>query len=551
MNWQRFLTFWRAPELDTDAPTPPPNLIPTEEELKDWASSGWVEYQAWLFHHCLISQNAWQQQRDIAHIWHAPPTITLVTPVYNTTPAHLLACIYAVQTQSYPFWEWCLVDDGSTHSETKACLTALLDQDPRIKIHFAEQNQGICAATNHALSIATSDYVGFLDHDDRLAPNALFEVAQCLYNAPHTDIIYSDRDMLSPQGLRFMHLFKPDWSPETLLSGNYLFHLLVYRRTLLTQLGGVRSGFEGSQDYDLILRAAEMAPCVAHIPAVLYHWRQHSGSVALEHEVKAYAYQAGIRALEESLERRGVLAQVSENPALWRGNYRLHFTLPATYRHIELRLNPQVSYAAQLNQALLNAPDCDALVVLAPDCHALDAASVGELLGWLQLPTVALATGKVLDSSGQLLHAGLVQRRDGVPLTIYAGYPENTAGYMAVTAIARNVSTPHPACFALKRQMWQTLGGFNGAYHSEYAVLDLALRALQQGQRCVYTPFARFQATDWPSPTNWSLVERCRFVAQWRAWLNQGDPYYNPHLTLDLVDMGLDLNWTPHSTITL
>ncbi len=527
---------------------------PTETDLKRWASSEWIEYQAWLFHHSFISLQEWRHLRRIVKKWHKPPVISLLTPVYNTEPTWLRDCIYSVQTQVYPHWELCLVDDGSTREDTRVLLAEYSERDPRIKVVFSAQNQGICGATNQALALATGEYAGFLDHDDRLAPDALFYVAEALRDNPAIDIVYTDRDMLSPHNMRFMHLCKPDWSPETLLSGNYLFHLLVYRRSLLQSLGGVRVGFEGSQDYDLILRAAEQQPVVHHIRRVLYHWRQHPQSVALAHNAKEYAYLAGVRALQESLDRRGIQATVSENTALWRGNYRVHLPVLATEQYQLVWLEAEQDWTAQINHACETAAESVQYLVFilqgvaepSPEC-------LQELLGWLQMPNIGLVTGQIIDEAEQIKHAGLVQRQGEAPLAVYQDQPVATFGYMAVTAIVRNVSAPHPALFAMSRTLWQQLGGLNTQYQRGYGVLDFALQALQQDWRTVYTPFAQTVAQHWLETEQFWPPSECEsFNARWHTWLQQGDPYYNPYLTLNLVDMGLDLQWpTPTSVIEL
>jgi len=535
---KHLLTFWQK-----SFGKPLDNLPidkPTEAELKRWACSDWIEYQAWLFHHGFLTLHDWQQLRDKALSWQERPLISVITPVFNTLPLYLQDCIYSVQTQAYPDWEMCLVDDGSDNADTIDCLQTQVAQDARLHLHRFPNNQGICHATNQALAMARGEYIAFLDHDDRLAPDALYQVVETLRNHPDTDIIYSDRDTLSPTGFRFMHLFKPDWSPETLLSGNYLFHLMVYRRALLEKLGGVRVSREGSQDYDLILRAAEKKPQVQHIPKVLYHWRQHEQSVAMEHNVKEYAYIAGLQALIDALKRRGLSANVSENKALWRGHYRIHFNPPPADTYHVLQLSTLQDYATQINHAFERNTENDYLVILGPSVQTVDDDALTELVSWLQIPEVGMVTGKVLDTKGNLLHAGLVQRPHGVPLAVYAGYPENTPGYMAFTAIVRNVSTPHPACCVLERDLWQRLEGLNSDYKGPHALLDFALRALTTGTRIVYTPFARFTASDWQRPETWDETDLQRFVEQWITWLKQGDPYYNPYLTLELVDMGLN-----------
>lgn len=538
--WHRLSRFWRKPFTD----------FPEEIELKRWAWSAWVEYQAWLFHNSFITLHEWQQQRQEVSRWSYRPLISIVTPVYNTQPAHLTECLRSVQTQTYPYWEHCLVDDGSHKLETLRCLDSLLASDPRVHLQRLERNQGICFATNQAIAMARGEYLAFLDHDDRLAPDALYHIVNILRKYRETDFIYSDRDLISPENFRFMHLLKPGWSPENLLASNYTCHLTVYRRSLIQKIGGIHEDFEGSQDHDLVLRVAELNPVVQRIPRVLYHWRQHEQSVAMRHNAKEYAYQAAQQAIRAALKRRGLSGTVSEMTSLWRGNYRVQLTpLPVEQYHV-LRLETLTDYAQQVNQAFTTYTSIEALVILGPGVQPITEEAIPELVSWLHIPEVGMVTGKVLDEQQRLYHAGLVQRTNGIPLAIYAGHPENTPGYMATTAIVRNVSTPHPACCVLKRTVWQKLGGLDVNYTDAYALLDFALQALTQHIRVVYTAFARFEATEWTSPESWSSSDRQRFVAQWQNWLAQGDPYYHPSLTLELADMGLNMDWARFYTVS-
>ncbi|MEM7019284.1 MAG: glycosyltransferase [Pseudomonadota bacterium] len=515
-----------------------PDIIPTETELRRWATSEWIEYQAWLFHHGFVSLSDWHAMRAEAMRWEYRPLISLITPVYNTPVEYLRECVYSLQTQAYPHWEHCLVDDGSTDTDTQDCLRELTAEDPRLKVYFSPENQGICEASNQAIRMATGEYAAFLDHDDRLSPDALFQMVTLFKMHPDTDIAYSDRDMLSPDGHRFMHLFKPGWSPETLLSGNYLFHLLIYRLTLLEKLGGVRPEMEGSQDYDLILRAADTGATVRHVDKVLYHWRQHSESVAMEHNAKEYAYRSGVRALQETLERRGVQGSVEENPALWRGHYRIFFEHIDAYQIFQPVT--EENYAVQINQAMR--ANAENLVILASGLEYSEDV-LHELVSWLQVTGVGMVTGKVVDANNQLLHAGIVMQEEGLPMLTYAGHPEDTPGYMAVTSIVRNVSVPHPFCCVLRHDLWEQLGGLDEAYVSPYALLDFALRAHKQGVRSVYNPFARFSSPELPSSEHWSIEDRERLVSIHSEILDAGDAYYSPSLTSNLNDMGLNIDW--------
>ncbi|MCK5720021.1 MAG: glycosyltransferase [Thiomargarita sp.] len=514
---------------------------PSEVELKRWASSEWIEYQAWLFHHGFLTLHAWQQLYYDALSWQNRPFFSIITPVFNTDPQYLRECIYSVQIQSYPDWELCLIDDGSQNLETLNCLQTLVASYSRLRLYRFDENQGICKATNQGILMARGNYIAFLDHDDRLAPNALYSVANEIRKQPQTDVLYSDRDMISPNNLRYMHLFKPSWSPETLLSSNYIGHFVVYRRALMQQIGQLDVAMEGSQDHDLILRASLLKPSVKHIPQVLYHWRQHEQSIALQHEAKIYVYEASMNAIRKNLKQRNILATVEEVPNLWRGHYRIRLNHIALESYKILTLHSFTNYAIQVNREFERELDCDYLIILGSNIQAIETDTLAELVSWLQIEEVAISTGKILNFQDKLVHAGLVQRPNGQPLSIYKNFPENTSSYMAFTSIVRNVSTPHPACCVIKRKLWEQLEGLNTDYSSAYALFDFALRSLAINYRIVYTPFARFKTNSEQILQIGPKSDCQRFIEQWAIWLKQGDPYYNPYLSLELVDMGLNL----------
>ncbi|MBF0112730.1 MAG: glycosyltransferase [Desulfamplus sp.] len=526
--------------------------IPEEMLLKQWASSEWVEYQAWIFHKEFMTLNKWKIMRNESINLVDPPLITIITPSYNTDPAMLRECIYSVQIQSYHNWEMCIADDGSTNEDTLAILREFALEDSRIRVSFSESNQGICHATNRALDMAKGQYVAFLDHDDRLASNALFCVAQAICNNRSIDVIYSDRDMLSLRGLRFMHLFKPDWSPELLFSTNYICHFLVYRTSLVNKVGGIHHEFEGSQDYDLILRVMEMKPVVYHIAKILYHWRQNEQSVSLNHDIKAYAYKAGVLALKHAIKRRGLEGDVSEILDLWRGHYQVKLAPPSDDSicvidlDVELPSDGFVNYISTKIDAIKDLSY--SYIVFISMKLSVDISAVQEMVSWLQISGVGLVTGKIINNDLAILHAGMVQRKNGYPLFIFEGSPESIPGYMGVTRILRNVSAPHPYCFAIKKSLWDQMDGFDPAFKGPHAVLDLALRAENERSsgsgavgRTVYTPFAKFILKEGESfDPLWIDSDAVYFANKWRDYLSKGDPYYNQHLTLKLNDMGLN-----------
>ncbi|SLM29979.1 putative glycosyl transferase (Group 2 family protein) [Desulfamplus magnetovallimortis] len=531
--------------VDNEDVSPPD--MPDDRLLKFWASSEWAEYQAWIFHNDFITCDDWKEMRKRAVSFKAKPLISVITPTYNTDTEMLLECIRSVQSQAYPFWEMCIADDGSTSSETLELLRETAAFDPRIKVSFLPENHGICHATNNAIGMASGEYLAFLDHDDRISPAAFYYVADALNHNYSLDVIYSDRDMLSTRGLRFMHLFKPGWSPELLFSMNYICHLMVYKKSLVDMVGGVHEEFEGSQDYDLVLRVMEKTKNVHHISRVLYHWRQSEQSVALNHNVKDYAYKAGVKALEHALKRRNLNGTVQEISTLWRGHYRVQLDGPSSddisVHYIENDF-PLDQYVTRVNKEFsASSKKRPFLLFVGQGLTASDAmAAYKEMASWLQVEGVGIVTGKIVDAKKRIVHAGMVQKSDGVPLFTYEGADASVPGYIAATAVVRNVSAPHPWCFAVRRDVWDSLGGFARGYIGPHAVIDFSLRAEKQGYRTVFTPFADFldPCESIVPASSWPQEDVVHFLRKWQARLTNGDLYYNKNLTLKLEDMGLD-----------
>lgn len=225
------------------------------------------------------------------------PEISILMPVFNTELAELTAAIESVLAQSYSNWHLCIADDCSTQPQIREILERFAAQDERVKIVFQPERGGISGACNAAWELATGDFVCFLDHDDTLAPHALAYICEALNRESEADFLYSDEDKIDARERRFEPFFKPDWSPDLLLSENYICHLLVLRRDLAEKIGRLNPECDGSQDYDLILRAAEQANRIVHIPKVLYHWRATAGSTATTIENKQYALDAAQRAI--------------------------------------------------------------------------------------------------------------------------------------------------------------------------------------------------------------------------------------------------------------
>ena len=239
------------------------------------------------------------------------PTISILTPVYNTDEQLLRRCIHSVLYQAYPHWELCLVDDGSSAPHIQPLLAEYAARDQRIKVKFLDRNLGIAGATHQAAALATGEYLGFLDHDDELTRDALYEMVLAI-NEQDPDILYCDEDLINNESRYLDSFFKPDFNSELLLCHNYITHFLVTRRSLYDEVGGLSSDYDGAQDFDLLLKLTEKSSRVHHIAKVLYHWRATETSTSINHSQKDYANEAGLQALQAAVDRRGLQAEVRQ-----------------------------------------------------------------------------------------------------------------------------------------------------------------------------------------------------------------------------------------------
>ena len=557
-------------------------------------------YPLWLDHFDPLRGAGLERARIQAGQYANGPLISVVLPVYNTPLPFLRRCIDSVRDQTYQNWELCIADDASPDPRIEECLRAYARDDARIKVVIREENGHISLATNSALAMVTGSHVAFLDHDDELSPDALHQVVLALAEHPQARLLYSDEDKIDADGRRFEPHFKPGWNPELLRSQNYICHLMVVETNLLAQVGVLRAGFEGSQDHDLVLRCTEvLAPeQICHIPRILYHWRAIEGSTALGGDQKNYASEAGRRAVSEHLQRirrPGTVDIVSP------GCYRTRLA-PAALPKVSVVIptRDRADLLAICTTSVLEKtdyPDFEVVVVdngsLDPDARALLKAlrntprvrvldypipfnfsaivnhgarqAAGDVLcllnndtevinpSWL-LELVGRAVQRDAGAVGAMLyypdntiqHAGVVLGLGGVAGHVYTRMGRGAPGYMARAWVAQNMSAVTAACMAVRKSVFEEVGGFDEALPVAFNDIDFCLRVLQCGYRNVWTPYAELYHHESASRGSEDSPEkRQRFAAEvhamkWR-WgdVLHDDPAYNPNLTLDQGDYGL------------
>lgn len=477
------------------------------KRLNDYRSP-WPDYHRFLLATRFIPCGRRRFMAMACRAWPHQPTFSFLTPVYRPNLHELAECLRSIEQQIYDRWSCCFVDDGGGDREAIRMIEAFAARHPgRVALRVRGANLGIARTSQEAFSLATGDFVIPLDQDDRLMPDLLYEAARALNEDPSLDYLYADNDKLTPEGERMYYFFKPAWSPELLLSFNYLLHPSIMRRALVAEVGGYRADYEGSQDYDLYLRLTERTDRIRHMPRVLYSWRQSPRSVASDHEAKPYAFEAGVRAVQAALDRRGVQGVVSQTQDTWSGNYRIHLkavdtpsvaVLWGSSAYVRAAApawvaagvapsnaiadEPNASPGRQLNRAIEDrAVEHVWLVcapVMPPGQHALE-----RLRGLLTLRGMAGVSPKLLLADGRVDHCGWAHRH-GRFLPHFRNAGATEPGFGAYAMLLRNVSLLSPAVALFSVEALREVGGFDPIYATPHGVIwDMCLRLTNHGRR--------------------------------------------------------------------
>jgi len=550
-----------------------------------------AQFRIWLQQHQLRTEDI-KRMREELRTFRYTPLFTLIIPVYNTEEVWLRRALESVQAQLYPNWEMCVINDASTKDYIVPTLNAYAGSDPRIRLKHLSANRGMASASSEALGMATGEFIGLLDCDDELTPDALWEIVSRLNENPELDLVYSDEDKLTVDGARVDPFFKPDWSPDLLLSMNYIAHFAVFRRSLLEAIGGFRSGYEGAQDYDLLLRLTEKTDRIAHAPKILYHWRMGDISAASSAGAKPFASESGRRAVEDALRRRGQEASVEVlTPGRYRARYRIqksplvsiiiptkdqlrllqqcvesieektsydpyeiiiidnnsinsetiHYLDTLSDKHRVLRYPHPFNFSAINNFAAGEARG-EYLLFLNDDTRIIGGDWLTALLEQAQRPEVGAVGAKLLYPNNNIQHAGVTLGICGGAGHAFKKLPDNRTAYFGLADLTRNTSAVTAACMIIPRKVFEEVGGFDEELKVVYNDVDLCLRIRKQGYLIVYTPFAVLYHFESASrgrlrPTKEEEI----FNQRWAETIRRGDPYYNPSLTLTREDWSLRL----------
>ncbi|WP_293077702.1 glycosyltransferase [Okeania sp. SIO3B5] len=524
------------------------------------------------------------------------PKISVVMPVYNPPVEFLDKAIGSVLNQVYQNWEFCIADDCSSNPNIREFLTEIAETDSRIKLIFRSENGNISAATNSAAELATGDFILFLDNDDELTPDALGEVALYLSQNPETDFLYSDDDKINVEGKRFDPQFKPEYSPELLLSYMYMGHLCVVRREIFERVGGLRIGFEGSQDYDFALRATEISREVGHLPLVLYHWRTSPGSTAISGGEKPKSFLAGETAVQESLKRRGVEGDVyqpdwavGEKLGIFKAIFpdegaSVSIIIPTknkvillkgcieslkktTYQNYQVFVidnesdeSETLEYLASLkgsfsgsanisvlsisnsggkfnfaaiNNRAVEQVDSEYILFLNNDTEVISPQWLSQMIGYAQFPGVGAVGAKLIYPDKRIQHAGVIHGlHHGLAGHAFKLLHSENRGYLSQASVSRNYSAVTAACMLTSRQLFLDLGGFD---ESNFAV---AYNDADYGYRLLERGYRSVYCPDaeliHKEGTSRGYSDNPQEEANYRQKYSQMvDRFYSPHFSLE------------------
>jgi glycosyltransferase involved in cell wall biosynthesis len=557
-------------------------------------------YEIWL---CQFDNFTAEQSADLSRrLMDCGPKISVLIPTYNPDLHHLSEAIESVLVQWHTNLELCIADDASTNPAVRALILSFAAKDKRIKHVFRPRNGHISAASNSAFELATGEFVALLDQDDLLAPHALSAVACAIERTPDVSLVYTDEDKINDFGRRFDPHFKPDWNALLLRSQNYICHLAVLRRELVTNVGGFRTGYEGAQDHDLLLRCIEsLGPAqIHHVPLVLYHWRAHERSTAQNLSSKPYAQVNGRKVVQEHLDRIGVAAEVTAEA----GHYRCHYAIPVAppLVSIVMVIEEQQTFQMRFVQSLLlktTYPNFELVIVdsrsnelqplrgltslsthpkvkLVRRTHsdniatayneAIKAHAEGEFVclvrqgikvqadTWLtEMVSVGIQTGvgvvgaRLHDAGGLLLHAGIILGLRGVAASPFKGQAKSDLHYMARPQLVQELSAVTGACMLTPRKLFLEMEGLDSLHlKATFHDVDYCLRVQATGHRVVYTPYAELVHHEFTTSQTQCSRENPNLVgadvqymrSTWGNRLNM-DPAYNPNLTLEDETFGL------------
>lgn len=550
-----------------------------------------VPYGPW-YEAYVPDESELEKQRK--HRFTYEPLISVAVPAFCTPETFLIQMVESLLAQTYSNWELCIANGSPEDTVMKGVLEQYMKKDSRIRVSELTENKGIAGNTNAALEMAEGEFVGLLDHDDLLAPNALYEVVRAVEADWELDAVYTDEDKVTTElDEHFQPHLKPDFNLDLLRSNNYICHFFVVRRSVVKKAGGFRQEFDGAQDHDFIFRCVEIARKVGHIPEILYHWRTHKASTADNPASKMYAFDAGKRAIEAHLERTGTEGVVTHTPDLGffrvkypvQGNPLVSIIIPnkdeketlkdciesirkkTEYENYEiiivennstteeifqyykelsqdprirlLRWKKEFNYSAINNYGVSHARG-EYLLFLNNDVKIITPGWIKEMLGVCQRPEVGAVGVKLIYPDNTIQHAGCVIGIGGIAGHMFVDMPANRTGYLHKASILQDMSAVTAACMMMKRTAFEEAGGFTEKLSVAFNDVDLCLKVRKNKKLIVYDPYVELYHMESKTRGAEDSTEKVRrfqeeieyMRCQWIDILKNGDPYYNKNLSL-------------------
>ena len=522
------------------------------------------------------------------------PLISIAVPAYQTPVEFLRQMIESLIVQTYSNWELCIVNASPDNEEMQKVLAEYSAGDSRVRFCNLKENLGIAENTNRAFAMTKGEFVGLLDHDDLLAPNALYEIVKILQDHPQADALYTDEDKVTTElDEHFQPHLKPDFNLDLLRSNNYICHFFVVQKSIVEKAGGFRKEFDGAQDYDFIFRCTENAGEVLHVPEILYHWRTHKASTADNPASKMYAFEAGKRAIEAHLERTGTKGEVSHTQDL--GFYRVKYPVQGKplvsviipnkdeketlqtclemlekntgYQNFEiiivennsttdeifryykelsgnrkihlLRWGKEFNYSAINNFAVAHAKG-EYLLFLNNDVKSINPDWLEEMLGVCQRPEVGGVGAKLIYPDNTIQHAGCVIGMGGIAGHMFVDMPADRTGYLHKASLLQDMSAVTAACLLMKKEVFEQAGGFTEELAVAFNDVDLCLKVRKNGYLIVYDPYVKLYHMESKTRGAEDSKEKVRrfqteieyMRCHWIDILKNGDPCYNKNLSL-------------------
>lgn len=531
------------------------------------------------------------------------PKFSLIVPMYNTPENYFEELVNCLINQTYKNWELCLAD-GSKEENQK--IREIVEKDDRIKYKFLNENKGIAGNTNAALEMATGDYITLVDHDDLIPPFCLYEITKAINENEEVEFIYTDEDKISGDSIkRYDPHFKPDFSIDTLRSNNYITHLSVFKKELMDKIEGFRDKYDGAQDYDIILRAVENTNKILHIPKILYHWRVHQNSTAMLSDAKPYAYEAGIRAIEDHLKRQKLQAKVTHGGDMHgvyqveyevEGNPKVSILIPnkdsvkllkncinsiltlTTYKNYEIVViennsekqetfeyykqieqNEKVkvifypekgfNYSKIINYGVKNC-DGDFVLQLNSDTKLLTPNWLEKFIGFGQRKDVGAVGARLYYKDKSIQHAGIEIGICGLASNLFVGTPKGIHAYFGREATTRNVSAVTGACLFSRKSIYEEVGYMDEEnFGISYNDVDFCLKIREKGYLVVYNPYIEF--IHYESKTRGYEItpekqerfekEANNFKKKWKKVLEKGDIYSNTNFSKERANCSIKI----------